>query len=66
MTYVVYEENTNMVLAIINTEENGLCANGIKYKRYDEDIEPVFVQDKSGIVHLREDAFIFHNNKIKK
>lgn len=66
MMYVVYEENTKRLLALINTEGDGACINGVAFKRYDEDLEPVFVQQLDGSICLKENAFIFHNEEMKR
>lgn len=69
MMYVVYTEEQKEVLAIIDTDENkeSVCVDGIAFKRYDDDCEPIFLKTSDGDVYLKENAFIFYpegvNNK---
>ena len=63
MMYVVYDESTKLVLTIIETDKNkeSVCANGIAFKRYDDDMQPIFLQTEDGTVYLKENATIYND-----
>lgn len=68
MMYVVYTEEQKEVLAIIDTDKNksSACVNGIAFKRFDDDCDPIFLQTEDGNIYLKENAFMFYPNGAKK
>lgn len=63
MMYVVYNQYTKEVMSIIETDKNkeSVCVNGIAFKRYDNDMQPIFLQTEDGTVYLKENATIYNN-----
>lgn len=63
MMYVVYDEYTKEVMAIIDTDKNkqSVCIDGIAFKRFDDDMQPIFLQTEDGTVYLKENATIYNN-----
>lgn len=63
MMYVVYDQYTKEVMAIIDTDKNkeSVCANGVAFKRYDDDMQPIFLQTEDGNVYLKENATIYND-----
>lgn len=61
MMYVVYNEYTKEVMAIIETDKNkeSVCVNGVAFKRYDDDMQPILLQTEDGSVYLKENATIY-------
>lgn len=68
MMYVIYTEDTKEVLAIIDTDKNksSACINGIAFKRFDDDCDPIFLQASDGNIYLKEDAFLFYPDGVRK
>lgn len=68
MMYVVYAEETKEVLAIIDTDKNkdSVCVDGVAFKRYDDDCDPVFLQTEDGDVYLKENTIMFYPDGVKK
>lgn len=63
MMYVVYNQYTKEVMSIIDTDRNkeSVCANGIAFKRYDDDMQPIFLQTEDGNIYLKENATIYND-----
>lgn len=63
MMYVVYNQYTKQVMSIIETDKNkeSVCANGVAFKRYDDDMQPIFLQTEDGTVYLKENATIYND-----
>ena len=61
MMYVVYDQYTKEVMAIIDTDKNkqSVCIDGVAFKRYDDDMQPIFLQTEDGNVYLKENATIY-------
>lgn len=61
MIYVVYNEYTKEVMSIIDTNKNkeSVCIDGVAFKRYDDDMQPIFIQTEDGDVYLKENAIIY-------
>ena len=68
MIYVVYDEYTKEVMAIIDTDQNkeSVCIDGVAFKKYDDDMNPIFIQTEEGEVYLKENAFIFYPEGVEK
>lgn len=63
MIYVVYDQYTKEVMAIIDTDKNkkSACIDGVAFKRYDDDMQPIFLQTEVGTVYLKENATIYND-----
>lgn len=63
MMYVVYDEYTKEVMAIIDTDKNkeSACIDGVAFKRYDDDMQPILLQTEDGSIYLKENATIYND-----
>ena len=68
MMYVVYDEYTKEVMAIIDTDQNkqSVCIDVVAFKRYDDECDPIFLQTEEGNIYLKENALIFYPDGVKK
>jgi hypothetical protein len=64
MKSVIYNQDTNEVVAIINNENGEIfCLNEYYLKSYDDSAEPCFTEfDNDDKLYLRESNFIMHTD----
>ncbi len=61
---VVFDKDTNEVLALICSNDASVCRNDIDFQIFGDDAEPILTEDIDGRMYFVDNAILYKENGI--